>query len=303
MHRSDPWYLRVMLLALCMIPGVVLPAASEPMLPDAPPPFMPGAPMESPALKALRKDLLREEAKVDGLRITEKRLMAEAAEKEAARAQAKGQLEQAGFLREQAKAFRQDADLQAQRVGLQEQLRQAWQSGDTATAMSLMQRGRRLEEQTHAQRLDLGLSMHESMLGHLKGRVRDDLKALEQGKQADKTKERVAAGQQALALIGALLKDTQDIRKAETQDDAQALAGLLRASEKHKAGLFPLLMKMKGMTKPPKGMLPPLAFFPGGPDGPGEGLMPPPDGFMPFSPDGPMGQGPAHFDSRPAEAK
>jgi hypothetical protein len=292
-----------MLLALCMIPGVVLPAASEPMLPDAPPPFMPGAPMESPALKALRKDLLREEAKVDGLRITEKRLMAEAAEKEAARAQAKGQLEQAGFLREQAKAFRQDADLQAQRVGLQEQLRQAWQSGDTATAMSLMQRGRRLEEQTHAQRLDLGLSMHESMLGHLKGRVRDDLKALEQGKQADKTKERVAAGQQALALIGALLKDTQDIRKAETQDDAQALAGLLRASEKHKAGLFPLLMKMKGMTKPPKGMLPPLAFFPGGPDGPGEGLMPPPDGFMPFSPDGPMGQGPAHFDSRPAEAK
>lgn len=292
-----------MLLVLCLAPGVAARATSEPLPPDAPPAFMPGAPTESPALKALRKDLFREEAKVDGLRITEKRLMAESAEKEAAQAQAKGQLEQAGFLREQAKAFRQDADLQAQRAGLQEQLRQAWQAGDTGTAMSLMQRGRRLEEQTHAQRLDLGLRMHESMLGHLKERVRDDLKALEQGKGAGKTPERIAAGQQALALIGELLKDTRAIRKAEAADDAQALAGLLGSSEKRKAGLLPLLMKLKGGAKPPKGMLPAENFLPGGPDGPGEGVMPPPDGFMPCGPGGSRGPGPVYFDSRPLEGR
>jgi len=254
-------------------------------MPDAPPPFMPGAPTESPALRALRKDLSREEAKVDGLRITEKRLMAEAAEKAADQARAKGQLEQAGFLRDQAKAFRQDADLQAQRAALQGQLRQAWQAGDTGTAMSLMQRGRRLEEQAHAQRLAMGLSMHESMLGHLRERVRDDLKALGQGKVSGKTKERIAAGQQALALIDELLKDTQDIRKAEAADDAPALAALLRASEKRKAGLFPLLMKLKGGAK--------LPFPPGG------RMLPPPDGFS--GPGGFMEPGPGYMDPRPME--
>ena len=264
---------------------------------------MPGAPRESPSLKALRKDLFREEAKVEALRIKEKRLMAESAEKEAEQAQAKGRPEQAGFLREQAKAFRKDADLQAQRAGLQEQLRQAWQAGDTGTARSLMQRGRQLEEQAHAQRLDLGLRMHESMLGQLQERVRDDLKALGQGKQAGKATERVAAGQQALALIAELIKDTKAIRKAEAADDAQALAKLLKASEKRKAGLFPLLMKLKGEEKLPKGMLPPGNFPPGGLDGPGAGMLPPPDGFMLSGPGGDRGPDPMYFDSRPLEGR
>jgi hypothetical protein len=290
------------MLALCLALGAAALADTQPLPPEAPPAFMPGAPQESPALKALRKDLFQEEAKVEALRIREKRLMAESAEKEAAQAQAQGQAERAGFLREQAKAFRQEADLQAQRAGLQ-QLRQAWQAGDTGTAMGLMQRGRQLEEQAQAQRLSLGLSLHESMLGQLQERVKDDLKALGQGKLAGKAPERVAAGQQALALIAELIKDTRAIRKAEAADDAQALAKLLRASEKRKAGLFPLLMKLKGQAKLPNGMPLPGDLPPGGLGGPGEGLMPPPDGFMLPGPGGGRGPDPMGLDPRPMEGR